>query len=172
MDGRERQARRHPLRLVGLVLALAVLSLPIQALAGSQVPLKGADRGAFEIVPAACGPGNTWFQVPISGSGNATHLGRYTYEALECFDGVSDYAGTFTLTAANGDTITGTYSGQVVAIVGTVGQYEQDAVVTGGTGRFADASGAFHVSGLADLASLDYTQTLAGWVSSPGAAKK
>jgi hypothetical protein len=76
------------------------------------------------------------------------------------------------LTAANGDTITGTYAGTVVRVAGDLGFYEQDNVITGGTGRFAGASGGFHLSGIANLATLASEQTLSGAISSPGAAKK
>jgi hypothetical protein len=164
-------AKRRLRRTGGLLVAFVALALPIQALAGAQVPLKGADVGGFTF-PATCDTG-TALVVDIDGMGNATHVGRYAYAALECFNPASLlYRGEFTITAANGDILRGTYSGEVVDIVGTVGLYEQDAVVTGGTGRFAGASGQLHVSGEADLATGNYSQELAGIVSSPGSAKK
>jgi len=149
----------------------AAVAVPAQAWGGEQVPFKGADAGTFAF-GSLCGP--TSITVDIRGSGTAAHLGRYTYEAHECFDTVElDYDGVFMLTAADGDTIVGTYSGDVVDIVGAVGEYEQEAVVTGGTGRFAGASGGFDVSGEANLASLDYTQELSdGAITSPGGAKR
>jgi len=74
------------------------------------------------------------------------------------------------MTAANGATISGTYAGVVVSVVGDLGYYEQDNVITGGTGRFAGASGGFHLSGIANLATLESSQRLSGTVSSPGSA--
>jgi hypothetical protein len=155
----------------GLLVVFVALALPIQAVAGAQVPLKGSDVGGFTF-PTTCDSG-TALVVDIDGNGNATQVGKYAYAALECFNPVTLlYQGEFTIAAANGDVLRGTYSGEVVEIVGTVGLYEQDAVVTGGTGRFAGASGQFHVSGEADLATGNYSQELAGTVSSPGSAKK
>ena len=163
---------KRGLRRAGLLLTvLAALVLPIQALAGEQVPLKGWDRGSFTLQENGCDPGV--FRVVIDDAGKATHVGAYAYHADECFDGATGaFAGMFTITAANGDTISGTYEGTVVAVVGDLGFYEQDAVVTGGTGRFAGASGGFHLSGIANLnpASLESSQWISGTVSSPGSA--
>jgi hypothetical protein len=164
-------AKRRLQSTGGLLVVLVALALPIQALAGAQVPLKGSDIGGFTF-PATCDSGAA-LVVDIDGTGNATHVGRYAYSALECFNpDTLLYRGEFRITAANGDTVHGTYSGEVVDIVGTVGLYEQDAVITGGTGRFAGASGEFHVSGEADLATGNYSQELTGSVSSAGSAKK
>jgi len=168
LGSRSTNARRAAC-LLGLAVALAA---PTQALAGADVPLKGSDVGGFTVTPGGvCDPG--WFQVDIVGSGTATHVGKYAYQAVECFDGARHYEGEFTLTAANGDTIVGTYRGEVVSIVGSLGFYEHDAKIEGGTGRFAGASGSFHVSGIANLdpAAFTYTQELGGAVSSPGSAK-
>ena len=160
------------LRRAGLLfIVLAALALPVQALAGEQVPLKGRDSGSFTLTPNVCGPGV--FEVVIDDAGQATHVGAYAYHANECFDGTTlEFSGTFTITAANGDTISGTYAGLVVDVVGDLGFYEQENVITGGTGRFVGASGEFHLSGIANLATLESSQEISGTVSSPGAAKK
>ena len=163
---------RRGLQRAGLLLiVLAALALPIQALAGAQVPFKGSDTGGFTLEANGCGSGV--FAVVIDDAGKASHVGRYAYHADECFNATTGaFSGTFTITAANGDTISGTYVGAVVAVVGDLGFYEQEAVITGGTGRFAGASGAFHLSGIANLVTLESSQTISGTVSSPGAAKK
>jgi hypothetical protein len=159
----------HP--IMGLAAIVAALALPFGALAGSQVPLKGDDRGGFGPGTFACAAGHD--PLAIDGTGNATHVGRYTYHADECFNGNTLlFTGSFTIRAANGDTIVGTYEGNVPSINFPVAVYEQDAEITGGTGRFSGADGEFHVSGLANLATGGYSQALAGTVSSPGAAKK
>ena len=103
---------------------------------------------------------------PLQG-GTATHLGRYTFAANECFDPTSGvFSGTPTFTAANGDTIVGTYSGQVFGTDDPdVILYEEELRITDGTGRFAGASGTITVSGLADLATLSYSQTFTGTLS-------
>ena len=154
-----------------LAAFVAALALPFGALAGSQVPLEGADAGGFGPGNHACAPG--YDPLDIDGAGNATHVGKYTYHADECFNGATLlFDGSYTITAANGDTIVGTYSGAVPSIDFPVAVYEQGAEITGGTGRFAGATGEFDVSGLANLATGAYSQVLSGVVSSPGAAKK
>jgi hypothetical protein len=158
------------LKASGLVVVLAALALPVQALAGKQVPLKGHDKGSFTLTPDGCGAGV--FAVVVDDTGKATHVGKYAYHSNECFNGATgEFSGTFTITAANGDTISGTYAGAVVNVVGDLGFYEQDNVITGGTGRFAGATGEFHLSGIANLATLESSQRISGTVSSPGAAK-
>ena len=65
----------------------------------------------------------------------------------------------------------GTYSGQAFPTGDpNVLTYEDPGVVTGGTGRFADASGSVTQSGVANLATGEYEGTLTGSVSSPGSA--
>jgi hypothetical protein len=100
----------------------------------------------------------------IDGTGQATHLGAYTYAATECFDPVSGaFAGSSTLTAANGDAITGTYEGHVSGTADpNVIAYQEDFELTGGTGRFAGATGTLQVAGVANLFTLEYSQTLTG----------
>jgi hypothetical protein len=159
-------------RSAALVAALvSFLAVPALAVGAAQVPLKGHDSGSFTLTPNGCGPGV--FAVVVDDNGRASHLGAYAYHSNECFNPTTGaFTGTFTLTAANGDTITGTYAGTVVRVAGDLGFYEQDNVITGGTGRFAGASGGFHLSGIANLATLASEQTLSGAISSPGAAKK
>jgi hypothetical protein len=155
-----------------VLVVLAALTLPVYAMAGAQVPFKGSDVGTFTLTAGGvCWEG--WFQVDITGSGNATHLGRYTYVARECFNPLSGaFGGTFTLTAANGDEVRGTYDGQVSGTLDPdVAAYHESADITGGTGRFAGASGTLEIDGLANLATGGYSQTLSGDITSPGAAK-
>jgi hypothetical protein len=155
---RRRLGRASLLLVVGTALAL-----PTQASAGSQVPLKGSDSGSFTLTADGCGAGV--FAVVVDDVGHATHLGMYAYQSNECFDPTTGaFSGTFTMTAANGDTISGTYAGVVASVVGDLGFYEQDNVITSGTGRFAGASGGFHLSGIANLATLASSQRLAGTV--------
>jgi hypothetical protein len=76
----------------------------------------------------------------ITGAGLATHLGRYSLSASHCPTPTQSKFGQMTLTAANGDQIWGTYTNDLSFEGGTVvvtGLY----IVTGGTGRFRQASG-------------------------------
>ena len=73
--------------------------------------------------------------------------------------------GRFTLTRANGDTLTGTYSGGAVALPGGIANFEDEAVITGGTGRFSGAGGRFHVSGTANVVAMTYEHRLSGTIT-------
>jgi len=150
-----------------MMVAMTSIALALPAGAGSQVPFKGADVGTFSL-PGACSDGS--LQVVIEGSGTATHLGRYRYEANECFNPVTGaFSGEPTVTAANGDQLFGTYSGQVSSTSDpNVITYEEQLTVSGGTGRFAGATGAFDVVGEANLADLVYNQSLVGVISNLG----
>jgi hypothetical protein len=152
--------------LIGL-LVLVALALPMHAAAADRVPLKAAETGTFQLL----GPCETsGIVVDVTGSGHATHLGDFTTHYRECFvaatGAVTD--GSFTLTAANGDMIFGTYGGQVSPTGdSTVFAYEDPGVITGGTGRFAGASGIVGTSGVVNLATGEYSGTITGSVSSP-----
>ena len=80
------------------------------------------------------------------GTGNATHLGRFawfsTFTIVQGGDGIGRATGTAVLTAANGDQLFATFTG-VGMLVNGVADVHEAYVITGGTGRFADASGSF-----------------------------
>ena len=156
--------RRHT--LIGL-LALPALALPMQAAAADQLPLQGSETGTFRLL----GPcGTSGMIVDVTGTGHATQLGDYSGHYRECLVPATGAVtgGTFTLTAANGDQVFGTYSGQALPTDDpSVVHYEDPGVITGGTGRFAAASGVMTTSGLANLATGDYEGTITGSVSRP-----
>ncbi|HWQ23878.1 MAG TPA: hypothetical protein VNK94_07215 [Gaiellaceae bacterium] len=140
--------RRSSIVLGALALvACFALASSVQASASSDVPFAASDRGSWGVGTHDCGSS---LPVWVETSGVGTHVGRYRYSSRECADlGDGTYAGSFTVTAANGDTIEGSYAGTfTVDGAGTI-HYEQTNTITGGTGRFAGASGSFHVSGLA-----------------------
>jgi hypothetical protein len=95
-------------------------------------------------------------KVTVNGSGNATHLGRigfYVKETIafdEFFNGVADQDITFT--AANGDKL-------YVHAISNMAPVSADPLIlaeegsgwiTGGTGRFEDASGSVVVKGVVE----------------------
>jgi hypothetical protein len=158
-------ALRSP-TLMGVVVLVA-LALPTHAAAADRVPLKAAETGTFQL-RGPCETGGV--VVDVAGSGHATHLGDFTTHYRECFvpatGAVTD--GSYTLTAANGDMIFGTYGGQVSPTGDqTVFAYEDPGVITGGTGRFAGASGIVGTSGVVNLATGKYSGTIIGSLSSP-----
>jgi hypothetical protein len=120
------------------------------AAAGEQVPFKGNLEGSFTTVldpgPPPIG------HVVGSGAGNATYLGRFTYEidAYVNFGAVPPTAaGIYTFTAANGDTLVAEFTGRSTPVEPGVIFVVDEAVITGGTGRFAGATGSFTVMRLA-----------------------
>jgi hypothetical protein len=155
--------------IVVLALTICQAALAKQAFGAEDVPFRGSDEGGFQL-PGACA-GGSLEEVVIGGTGRATQLGAYTYSATECFDAVSGaFAGSATLTAANGNAITGTYQGQVSGTADPdVITYQEELELTGGTGRFAGATGTLQVAGVANLLTLEYGQTLTGTVSRPDA---
>jgi hypothetical protein len=79
-----------------------------------------------------------------TGTGHGTHLGTITWESTEMVDLCAGglVTGAFVITGANGDVITGTYE-TVATLNFMTNQVSADGVftITGGTGRFASASG-------------------------------
>lgn len=141
------------------------ISLPKQAAARDQLPIKGSEAGTFRFL-GPCESGGLILEV--TGSGHSTQLGDYSAHYRECLDlstgAVTD--GTFTLTAANGDTVFGTFSGQSVPTDDpNVVTYHDPGVITGGTGRFAGAGGTMTTAGVANMATGTYTGTSTGSIS-------
>lgn len=168
-----RAATRRRLQRASLLLVmLAAIALPVQALASAQVPLKGSDAGTWGQGGHDCG---SLFPVSVDGAGHASAIGRYAYASRECVDfGQTPfpYQGSFTMTTGNGDTLVGTYVGTAsIDSDGVTILYHQAAIVTGGTGRFADATGSFDVSGVANPDG-SYVQELNGKISGAGRSKR
>jgi hypothetical protein len=152
--------------LIGL-LVLPALALPMQAAANDRLPLKGRETGTFQL-RGPCETGGMILEV--TGTGRTTQLGNYSGNYRECLDPATGAVtgGTFALTAANGDKVFGTYSGQALPTADpNVVTYQDPGVITGGTGRFAGATGAMTTSGLANLATGEYSGTITGRVSRP-----
>jgi hypothetical protein len=147
--------------LAAAAAAASGLLAATPALADAQVPYKGSDSGHWTL-EGTCAPGIV--PVDINGTGTATLVGRYAYHADECFDpATGTVTGAFTVTAANGDIIFGTYSGTCSGDTCT-----ETAVVDGGTGRFAGAQGQLDVTVLVGPGT--YGETVSGTVSTPGPA--
>ena len=107
--------------------------------------------------------------VNATGVGNATHLGLFTYSLqAELFIPTLTASASATLIAANGDMIFGEGSGQgtptgTPGIVSIVETY----TITGGTGRFADATGNFTVERLINRATFASSGTISGNIVMP-----
>jgi hypothetical protein len=144
-------SRRLPVGLFAAALLAALLAPPL-AFAGRQakhpVPFKGvSEQQAVSAVPVD--PDHVL--VTTVGEGNATHLGHFTFVSPH-LSGLSDFSidGTQNFTAANGDELYGKLSGKLAPFVDTDGHvYLVGSVagtITGGTGRFAGASGSYTFS--------------------------
>jgi hypothetical protein len=140
-----RGASRNVIALAGMVVVFAVLS-PASALAnagGIDRPIKGAGTGTISLDPAT---GAFTGVVP----GTSSHLGDLTVHiegvGTRTADGTFAGSGTATLVAANGDEITGSID--LTQTVLPDGHTVTTVVVTitGGTGRFANASGTLTVT--------------------------
>ena len=140
--------------------------------AGHDVPFKGSFEGVAAITPI----GTQGLSVLLKGTGNATHLGRYTVVIPHTVTlnsaGTATAIGTFTFTAANGDTLTADLNGQAgpTATPGVVSIVET-GIITGGTGRFAGAGGNFRIERLFSFATSLTSGSFEGTISSPGASK-
>ena len=145
---------------VAIALALC-LAGPVSA--GDQIPFKGTLAGTASITPLT----PPMVAVRIEASGTATYLGRFTLEAPHVVNQATLTAvGTYLITAANGDTITADLAGtaRMVAPPNVI-EITETATVTGGTGRFAGATGSIQVERVFNRATGETTGTLQGWIS-------
>jgi hypothetical protein len=122
-----------------LVMAIAITATAAPVLAQGPLPFR-ASTSSSEY--------NAGFTFPIArqilnGEGHATHLGRFRIDAEWDVNVLTlDAVGTFTLTSASGDTVSGTASGAAVVVDG-IAYISETCVITSGTGRFAKATGTF-----------------------------
>jgi hypothetical protein len=155
-----------------LLACIAVLiSATTAAVAGPQVPFKGTVSGQ---IPASFGPpvpgtGGCVFSFTVSNSGHATHLGHFTgssnFRPNVCDN---SYTGSFHWIAANGDSVSGPFFGQLTPTA-TPGLFDnvETAIITGGTGRFNGASGTFTLTGQVNFATLSFVLPFQGTISKP-----
>ena len=126
----------------GLALAVVVvLGLSGPAAAGEPVPFKGSLEGDVTVTPLT----PPFVAVDVEATGEATHLGNFTLDIPHVVNRATRTAvGSYEFTAANGDTLTADFTGKATptAIPGVL-YIEETATITGGTGRFAGATGSF-----------------------------
>ena len=107
----------------------------------------------------------------MKGTGDATQLGRFTLVRPEIVNLLTSTSiGSFAFTAANGDTLTADFTGQgsLSATPGVLSVVET-AFISGGTGRFAGATGHFTATLSFDFATNLTAGSFEGTISSPGA---
>ena len=124
--------------LLAVGLAIVISSFQSENPHKKSVPFKGEYIFSFE------GQG-------VSGTGLATHVGRFDLVEENNLDGFPIITGTATITAANGDQIFATHTGLIQIVGDGIAQVDSEFIITGGTGRFTGATGSFNSHGPANL---------------------
>ena len=152
MKNRNIQFKPRAGLLIPLLLACfaaVFVSAAAPAIAGDTVPFKGTLSGAIiSSVPLD----ECHVLTEIVNGGNATQLGRYNGTAESIFNLCNlTYVGSYVFIAANGDSISGPFTGTLTP-TSIAGVFDNDelAFITGGTGRFANATGTFNLGGQID----------------------
>ena len=126
-------------------------------------PFKGSYTTSSEILQPP-----PFFKTRITGTGHATHLGNSTFVALSTIDFTTQppfqLSGTATFTAANGDEFYTTFTGTSTPNGEGTFTIVNAHTITGGTGRFQNATGSFSGYTVAfpghTEASIDYEGTI------------
>jgi hypothetical protein len=152
--------------VAGLALAVVtVLGLSGPAAAGDSVPFKGSLSGDVTHTPVDAQTD----AVLVEATGTATQLGRFTLDIPHLVDlPTRTAAGIYEFTAANGDKVYAQFSGQAspTATPGVI-YIVETAMVTGGTGRFAGATGSFVTERLYDRIAGTTIGSFEGTISVP-----
>ncbi len=129
---------RRQLSLVTLVLLAVTTVSPVAA--ADEVPFRGRLDGTVTVTPLT----PPIASVLIEASGTATQLGSFTLEVPhQVNQAIRVGTGSYEFTAANGDTLTADFTGLATLVAPGVLTTHEEAVITGGTGRFAGATGSF-----------------------------
>ena len=108
--------------------------------------------------------------VVVEATGTASQLGQFAVTAPHFVNTTTrTAAGTYEFTAANGDKVHAEFTGQArpTATPGVISIVET-ATITGGTGRFAGATGSFVVERLFDRVADTTSGSFEGTISYPG----
>jgi hypothetical protein len=148
-----------------LFVLVAAFAVSLASVAGSAVAAETPFKGTVNAVETAEVVFPT-LSVTRDGTGTATHLGKFTeHITLQVNIPTGHATGAATFTAANGDTLTATVDGQATptttpGVVSIVEVY----TITGGTGRFSDATGSFTLNATLDQATGVSSGTFSGTI--------
>ena len=99
-------------------------------------------------------------------AGTANQFGRYTATFTAVVDlGTGTATGTYTFTAANGDQVFATFSGQGVPLGAGRASITETATIESGTGRFTAATGTFTIRRILEEATGQSSGSFAGHIS-------
>lgn len=103
----------------------------------------------------------------LVGEGNASHLGHFTVSGVFTLNlATASGSGVATYTAANGDVLTASTTGQAVVAQG-IAVVTETVTITGGTGRFEGATGTMTVVRRIVQATGASTGTIDGTITTP-----
>ena len=156
--------------IISIVAALALLAtLTGVALAGKKEKKELSLEGTMQAVETLDFTNPPIMTGTASGSGNATHLGQYTL-SFEVEVNLETIAGTGTahFMAANGDSLYAVGTGQATPTnEPDVFKVVENHTITGGTGRFAGASGNITTDRIANLTTGITSGTISGNIVLP-----
>jgi hypothetical protein len=157
--GKEQMMRCKHLLITCTVLLLALVVLAPGVALGKAHGFDRPITGAFSqtaTLDVATGSGTS------EGTGIFSHLGKITLVSNgsgTITGSTINFTGTSTLSAANGDQLFGTYIGteqlSSIPAAGQVNELTLVLTITGGTGRFADASGTLTIDIHQEIVSFD-----------------
>jgi hypothetical protein len=104
----------------------------------------------------------------VMGTGTASHLGRSTFEAISHV-AVSPHppfvvSGTRIITAANGDQLFTTFTGTSTPVINGLNGADLQEMITGGTGRFVNATGNFTTTARNNFITSTFTADFDGYI--------
>lgn len=153
-------------RALFLVMVLLALAASPAAQGPNTVPrnVTGVLNGTFTFEQW----GSEWWEIYTNGeaTGTVQHLGLSTLYTRHTPTVSGDLVdGTFEIVAANGDELRGTYDGFAAATSNTFLAYAGEAtlVITGGTGRFAGATGTIDATFLETFTDYSYALAVTRW---------
>lgn len=150
---------------MSVALLLAILVVGTTLAASARKPFKGS----FEALETYQADGPT-VSVTATGSGEATQLGRYTvsYEVEVDLPTGTGTGLSAHFVAAGGDSLFAEGSGQATPTADpTVFSIVETYTITGGTGRFANASGSFTLNRTVNLVTGETSGTMNGTIILP-----
>jgi hypothetical protein len=137
-----------------MLLSAAILIGAAAPIHAATFPFSGtAAATAVPFMDASCAPLPFRGIIPLSDSSGMSNFGSFTYSHNVCTQGATGpVIGTFALDFG-GSLLTGLLNGSSAARVGVPGLFDQmfEYTVTGGTGQFVGATGAFTNVGTVDV---------------------